>query len=104
MTWYVPVRGTYHVILKGRPGSYHFFPNRTSLCMLSSDCTLASSSGCTNSFTLCTSATAGCQAYHFAKSTSYSYPSHQFVLQAGANTLWLKARELCALATQLVVA
>ena len=86
--------------LEGKPGSYYFYPSKTSICTQKN---IANPSS-TNSFFLCTSPGAGCQTYSFSSVDAYTDVTKQFVLQAGVNTLWLAARELCTLAKQLAVA
>ena len=44
------------------------------------------------------------RSHSFSSVDAYTDVAKQFVLQAGVNTLWLTARELCTLATQLTVA
>ena len=95
-----PSAGTYDVTLQGKPGSYYFHPSKASLCTQPN----IDNPGATNSFWLCTSPGAGCQTYSFSSVDAYTDVAKQFVLQAGVNTLWLTARELCTLATQLTVA
>ena len=90
----------YDVTLQGKPGSYYFSPDKTSICTQSN----IDNPGSTNSFRLCTSPGAGCQTYSFSSVDAYTDVTKQFVLQAGVNTLWLRGRELCTLATQLTVA
>ena len=100
ITIVAPSAGTYDVTLQGKPGSYYFYPSKTAICTSSG----IASAGSTNSFWLCTSPGAGCQTYSFSSVDAYTDVTKQFVLQAGVNTLWLTARELCTLATQLTVA
>ena len=101
ITIVAPSAGTYDVTLQGKPGSYYFYPSKTSICTHNN----IASPGATNSFFLCTSPTAGCKYNQFANKDAYTdMTPMQFVLQAGVNTLWLRARELCTLATQLTVA
>ena len=100
ITLVAPSAGTYDVTLQGKPGSYYFYPYKNSICTQPN----IASSGSTNSFWLCTSPMAGCKTYQFYPANAYTDVTQQFVLQAGVNTLWLKARELCTLATQLTVA
>ena len=94
-----PRTGTYEVTLEGKPGSYYFHPSKISLCNQPN----ITNAGSTNSFRLCTSATNGCRDFHLGTTNEYHYPTSQFDLQAGVNTLWLKNRELCALARQLSI-
>ena len=100
ITIVAPSVGTYDVTLQGKPGSYYFHPSKTSLCTQPN----IDNPGSTNSFWLCTSPGAGCQTYSFSSVDAYTDVTKQFVLQAGVNTLWLTARELCTLAKQLAVA
>jgi len=100
ITIVAPSAGTYDVTLQGKPGSYYFRPSKTSLCTQPN----IDNPGSTNSFWLCTSPGAGCQTYSFSSVDAYTDVTMQFVLQAGVNTLWLTARELCTLAKQLAVA
>ena len=101
ITIVAPSAGTYDVTLQGKPGSYYFRPSKTSLCTQPN----IDTPGSTNSFFLCTSPGGGCKFGQFAHSkNAYTDMTMQFVLQAGVNTLWLKARELCTLAKQLTVA
>ena len=82
------------------PGSYYFFPSKTSICTQPN----IASSGSTNSLWLCTSAAAGCKTYQFSPVDAFTDVTNQFYLQAGVNTLWLRNREACTLARQLTVA
>ena len=65
---------------------------------------VCSGSGASCSSTVCTSAAAGCKTYQFSPVDAFTDVTNQFYLQAGVNTLWLKAREACTLARQLTVA
>ena len=87
-----PYTGTFQATLTGRPGSYEF-GGGGGLCTHA----YIARAGSTNSFKLCTSARTGCLVYSFGG----PYPTQQFDLVAGVNTLWLRNRELCALASQL---
>ena len=100
ITIVAPSAGTYDVTLQGKPGSYYFHPGKTSICWQPKIDLV----GSTNSFFVCTSPTAGCKSYQFAQTNAYTTVTMQFVLQAGVNTLWLRGREPCTLATQLTVA
>ena len=100
ITIVAPSAGTYDVTLQGKPGSYYFYPSKTSICTQPN---IANPSS-TNSFFVCTSPSGGCKVNQFAQRNAYTDVTTQFVLQAGVNTLWLRARELCTLATQLTVA
>ena len=101
ITIVAPSAGTYDVTLQGKPGSYYFYPSKTSICNQAN----IDNPGSTNSFYLCTSASgAGCMYYGFSPlADAYSDATQQFVLQAGVNTLWLVNREACTLATHLTV-
>ena len=101
ITIVAPSAGTYDVTLQGKPGSYYFYPDKTSICTQDK----ISSVGHTNSFFLCTSSGgAGCETYQFPQKNEYNTVTAQFGLAAGVNTLWLRGREACTLATQLTVA
>ena len=99
ITIVAPSAGTYDVTLQGKPGSYYFRPSKTSLCTQPN----LDNPGSTNSFWLCTSPGAGCQTYSFPLKNEYNTVTAQFGLAAGVNTLWLRGREACTLATQLTV-
>ena len=100
ITIVAPSAGTYDVTLQGKPGSYYFHPSKTSLCTQPN----LDNPGSTNSFWLCTSPGAGCTTYQYPQTNAYTGLTAQFGLQAGVNTLWLRGREPCTLATQITVA
>ena len=93
ITVVAPYTGTFQATLAGRPGSYEF-GGGGGLCTQNN----IAKAGFTDSFFLCTSAENGCTAYKY---NNGAYPTHLFELVAGVNTLWLRKRELCALASQL---
>tara|TARA_B100000795_G_scaffold107234_1_gene79220 strand:+ start:281 stop:691 length:411 start_codon:yes stop_codon:yes gene_type:complete len=97
ITVIVPSTGMYQVSLTGRPGSYEFDASSTSLCTQPN----IASVGNTNSVKLC--GAAGCQDFHFGKGETPTSITHKYALEAGVNTLYLKARELCTLTGELVV-
>jgi hypothetical protein len=97
ITVVAPHTGTFQGTLAGRPGSTEFDASSTSLCTHAN----IANAGNTNSFWLCTSPLAECKIYSF--STSGLYPTNQLDLQAGVNTLWLRRRETCALASRLSI-
>ena len=100
ITIVAPSAGTYDVTLHGKPGSYYFYPDKTSICTSSG----IDKPGATNSIWLCTSPGAGCTTYQYPQTNAYTGLTAQFGLQAGVNTLWLRGREPCTLATQITVA
>jgi len=100
ITIVAPSAGTYDFTLQGKPGSYYFYPSKTSICTQPN----IDKPGSTNSIFLCTSPGAGCKFGQFAQKNAYADITMQFVLKAGVNTLWLRGREPCTLATQLTVA
>ena len=95
ITFVAPYTGTFQATLTGRPGSYEF-GGGGGLCTQ----TNIAKAGSTNSFRLCTNAGGGCEVYSFDGPNAPD-PTNQFDLVAGVNTLWLRKRELCALASQL---
>ena len=97
ITIVAPRTGTYKVALEGRPGSTEFDASSTSLCTQPN----IASVGNTNSVKLC--GAAGCQDFHFGKGETPTSITHKYALEAGVNTLYLKARELCTLTGELVV-
>ena len=90
----------YQVSMTGRPGSYEFDASSTSLCTLTQQ--QIANPGGTNSVKLCT-AVSGCQDFHFGKGAALSSITKKYELEAGENTLNLKARELCTLTSELVL-
>ena len=98
ITVVVPLTGTYDVTLEARAGSHYFYPSRTSLCTHG----LIDRPGNTNSFFLCSKQNTGCKSYFLGTGKAYDYPTNKFDLQAGENTLWLRERERCSLARQLI--
>ena len=98
ITVVAPLTGTYDVTLEARAGSHHFYPSKTSLCTHER----INIPGNTNSFFLCSPSATACQAYLLGTGDSYDYPTNKFDLQAGENTLWLRERERCSLARQLI--
>ena len=107
ITVIAPSTGTYQVTIKGRAGSHEFNASNTSLCTQPR----ISLAGGTNSVKLCTSVDyewevgrlAGCKVFTFAKSVAGSSQTQEYALEAGVNTLYLRARELCTLTSELVV-
>ena len=112
---FAPHAGTYEVALPSRPGSEVFSEAVDSPCK--SD--RITRSGATDSFYICTSnprsapsfgqrsgrysgpntawLNENCQTYHCCER------SNPFDFVAGANTLWLTAREICSLASHVTV-
>jgi hypothetical protein len=82
--------------LEGQAGSY-VFGGGDGLCTQ----TNIAHRGSTNSFKLCTTnANRVCNVYSFGHLDA-PYPTEQFDLVAGVNTLSFRRRESCALASQL---
>ena len=98
ITVVAPLTGTYDVTLEARAGSHYFFPSRTSLCTHG----LIDRPGNTNSFSVCSQQNSACQSFLLGAGVAYDYPTNKFDLQAGENTLWLRGREACSLARQLI--
>ena len=86
------------VTLEARSGSHYFYPSRTSLCTHR----FIDRPGNTNSFFLCSKQNTGCKSYLLGTGEAYDYLTNEFDLQAGENTLWLRERERCSLARQLI--
>ena len=97
ITVVAPHTGKFQATLEGQAGSY-VFGGGDGLCTQ----TNIASRGSTNSFKLCTtSANRVCNVYSFGHLDA-PYPTQQFDLVSGVNTLSFERRESCALASQLV--
>jgi hypothetical protein len=97
ITVVAPHTGKFQATLEGQAGSY-VFGGGDGLCTQ----TNIASRGSTNSFKLCTtSPNRVCNVYSFGHLDA-PYPTQQFDLVAGVNTLSFERRESCALASQLV--
>ena len=106
ITVIVPSTGTYQVSITGRPGSFEFGASSTPLCKQLN----IANPGSTNSVKLCRPDVTtlkigpfGCQDFHFGKRAAPSSITQKYALVAGENTLYLNARELCTLTSELLV-